>query len=125
MPAVTLKTYNTVTLALGTPQQLLTPGPGHYYLNILNLGPALVGGSLLGYGAQQGIKAAGAAPEYQELGGDVGNILGGGLAANWASGTALPNVKLTPEQAAAISGPAPLPEETPEAGWAGSGTPGL
>jgi hypothetical protein len=39
MPALTLQPFNTLSLALNTPQQLNTPGPGHYYVQILNLGP--------------------------------------------------------------------------------------
>lgn len=36
MPAVAVGTYNSITLGVNTPMQLLLPGAGHYVLYILN-----------------------------------------------------------------------------------------
>jgi len=38
MAAITLQPYNTIAVTAAA-QQLVAPGPGHYYIQILNLGP--------------------------------------------------------------------------------------
>jgi len=38
MAALNLGPYNTLTLAASTPTQIISPGGGHCYFNLLNLG---------------------------------------------------------------------------------------
>src|SRR5215471_4243548 len=41
--AITLAPLNTISLAANTPTQLIAPGPGHYYFQVLNRGPGQLG----------------------------------------------------------------------------------
>lgn len=62
----------------------------------------MAGGAALGWGAKKGAEALQLAPEYQDLAGDVGNIIGGGLAAKGLTPRPKLASSLSPAEQAAV-----------------------